>query len=408
MEPWTDTVIPALPGRAPAVRVYDTATRELRPLAPGPTVHMYVCGITPYDATHLGHAATYLTFDTLNRVLRDSGHRVDYVQNVTDIDEPLLERADRDGEEWGVLADRQTRLFRDDMTALRILPPRSYIGAVESIPEVVELVSKLVGNGSAYWLDADVYFSVAAAPRLGEISHLTHAQMVAFAAERGGDPARIGKKDPLDPVLWRGARAGEPSWESSLGRGRPGWHIECVAIALNRLGPTLDVQGGGSDLVFPHHELCAAQAEAVTGVWPFARSYVHQAMVGFEGEKMSKSRGNLVFVSALRADGVEPAAIRLALLAQHYREDWEWSSAQLAVATTRLGRWRDAVNRSRGPAAEGLLGEVRDRLSDDLRTPAALGCIDRWVDQSLHENGRDSEAPSQVRDLIDALLGVVL
>ena len=309
MQSWPAPTVPTLPGPADAqaVRLHDSATGGRVDVRPdGPTARLYVCGITPYDATHLGHAATYLAFDTLVRLWRDRGLPVDYVQNVTDIDDPLLERANRDGEDWTVVAERETALFREDMTALRVLPPTSYVGAVEAMDEIADFVVRLVEAGAAYRVDDDVYFSVAAAEHFGQVSGFDTATMLGLAAERGGDPDRAGKKDPLDPLLWLAARPGEPARDSPLGRGRPGWHVECSAIALNRLGDAFDVQGGGSDLVFPHHEMSAAHAEARTGTGPFARAYVHGGMVGLDGEKMSKSRGNSVFVSRLGYEGVGP------------------------------------------------------------------------------------------------------
>jgi L-cysteine:1D-myo-inositol 2-amino-2-deoxy-alpha-D-glucopyranoside ligase len=372
---------------------------------------MYVCGITPYDATHLGHAATYLAFDLVNRLWRDAGHEVLYVQNVTDIDDPLLDRANRDGEDWIVLAMRETALFREDMTALRVIPPAHYIGAVESMPEVVDCVEKLLLSGAAYQLTdgtGDIYFDVTAAPRFGYESRYDEATMLALSAERGGDPDRAGKRNPLDALLWRGVRDGEPSWDSPLGPGRPGWHIECTAIALNRLGPGFDVQGGGSDLRFPHHELSAAHAECLSVEWPFARHYVHAGMIGLDGAKMSKSKGNLVFVSRLRGDGVDPAVIRLALLAGHYRADRSWTEALPVAAGRRLARWREAVSRPAGPEAVTLLAQVREHLGNDLDTPAALAAVDRWADQALTEGGSDPQAPGLARDLVDSLLGIAL
>ena len=408
MKSWPGPRVPRLPGRGRPLRLHDSATGEVRPTAPGATARMYVCGITPYDATHLGHAATYLAFDLVQRVWRDAGHDVTYVQNVTDVDDPLLERAERDGVDWRELAIRETDLFRADMTALRALPPDHYVGAVEAIPEIVPMIRRLLDQGAAYHVDDDVYFSVGAAPRFGYESRLDVATMRALSAERGGDPDRPGKKDPLDPVLWRAARPGEPSWDSELGPGRPGWHVECAAIALNRLGPAFDVQGGGSDLLFPHHEMSAAHAEVATGEWPFARAYVHAGMVALDGEKMSKSKGNLVFVSTLRREGVDPAAVRIALLAHHYRADWEWTDAVLAEAVERLGRWKAAVSRPDGPPAEPVLDRVRERLADDLDTPAALAAVDRWADEALTRGGPSASAPGLVHDLVDALLGVEL
>jgi L-cysteine:1D-myo-inositol 2-amino-2-deoxy-alpha-D-glucopyranoside ligase len=373
---------------------------------------MYVCGITPYDATHLGHAATYLAFDLVNRLWRDLGHRVHYVQNVTDIDEPLLERAERDQDDWVVLGMRETALFREDMEALRVIPPRDYIGAVEAIPEIAELVEKLLVNGAAYRIDdpeyPDVYFDSAATGHFGYESTYDEETMVRLSRERGGDPDRPGKRNPVDALLWRMERPGEPAWDSDLGRGRPGWHVECAAIAQEYLGDTIDIQGGGVDLVFPHHECSAAHGEVATGVWPFARAYVHAAMVAYQGQKMSKSLGNLVFVSRLRESGADPVAIRLAVLAHHYREPWEWTDGQLTSAVERLGRWREAASRPTGPDASALLARVRERLADDLDTPAALAAVDRWARDAVTAGGRDETAPGLVRDLVDALLGVRL
>ncbi len=416
MQSWPSTPVPRVPGTPRPLRLYDTAAREVRPTAPGPTATMYVCGITPYDATHLGHAATYLSFDLVHRQWLDNGHDVHYVQNVTDVDDPLLERAARDQDDWVVLAMRETALFREDMTALRVLPPREYLGAVESIPEIVEAVAKLLTDGVAYRVDdpehPDIYFSHLASGRFGSVSHYSPDEMAAFFAERGGDPDRPGKRHPLDALLWRAARPGEPSWESELGPGRPGWHVECSVIALNQLGMGFDVQGGGSDLIFPHHEFSAAHAEALTGEHPFARHYTHAGMIGLDGEKMSKSRGNLVFVSRLRADQVDPMAVRLGLLSGHYRQDRPWTDEVLATARRRLERWRAAVALTAGPPAADLVARLRDHLADDLDSPAALAAVDAWAEEALaaggSAGGADVDAPALVRTAVDALLGVLL
>jgi len=369
---------------------------------------MYVCGITPYDATHMGHAATYVAFDLVNRVWRDSGHEVHYVQNVTDIDDPLLERAVARGEDWRTIADRETALFREDMAALNVLPPRDYIGAVESIPSVARYVTDLQAAGAVYPVGNDLYFSVRADPRFGTVAHLNEAQMLEIFAERGGDPARPGKRDPLDCLVWQDARPDEPAWDTSLGHGRPGWHIECVAIALDTIGMTIDVQGGGSDLAFPHHEMGASEAQVLTTRWPYAHHYVHSGMVGWQGHKMSKSRGNLVFVSQLRREGHDPMAIRLALLAHHYRTDWAWTPQELQGATDRLGLWRAAATLPSGPDAGATLARVREVLASDLRTPDALDAVDAWALRARAGEGDDAAAPGLIADLCDALLGVRL
>ena len=410
MHAWPGPAIPNLPGSGLPLRLHDSATGEIRPTTPGPTARMYVCGITPYDATHMGHAATYVTFDLIHRAWLDAGHQVHHVQNVTDVDDPLLERAVRDGDDWRALADRETALFGEDMTALGVIPPRDYVGAVESIPQVVHAVDTLRAGGAAYEVDGDVYFSVHSDSRFGGVGRLDETTMRALFAERGGDPERPGKKDPLDCLLWQSARPDEPSWSTggTLPDGRPGWHIECAAIALEHLGMGIDVQGGGSDLVFPHHEMSASQAHVLTGQWPYARHYVHAAMVGLDGEKMSKSKGNLVLVSDLRRAGRDPMAIRLALLDHHYRQDWIWTEQDLLDAEARLARWQDAVSRPSGPPAAATLDGLRRHLADDLDAPGALAVVDRWAAQAERRDGTDMAAPGIVSRAVNALLGIRL
>lgn len=408
MESWPAPAVPALgPGGRP-VRVHDTASGELRPTAPGEDARLYVCGITPYDATHMGHAATYLAFDTLVRAWRDAGHRVTYVQNVTDIDDPLLERAVETDQDWREIARRETQLFREDMEWLRVVPPTEYIGAVESIPSVVTCIQGLRSRGAVYDLEGDLYFDISADPLFGGVSGLPREEMLALFAERGGDPLRPGKRDPLDPLLWRAARPEEPAWDTPLGHGRPGWHIECVAIALDHLGMTFDVQGGGRDLIFPHHEMGASHAEVLEGARPYARDYVHAGLVGLDGVKMSKSLGNLVFVHRLREAGVEPGAVRLAVLAHHYREDWDWTEEGLREAQERLGRWRRAASLDAGPMADATVAAMREAVADDLRAAEAMEAVDRWAADALTRGGTDTGAPARVREAVDALLGVDL
>jgi L-cysteine:1D-myo-inositol 2-amino-2-deoxy-alpha-D-glucopyranoside ligase len=410
VDTWPGCAVPELPGRGLPLRLYDTASGSVRETLagePGRPARMYVCGITPYDATHLGHAATYLAFDLVQRVWRDGGHPVRYIQNVTDVDDPLLERAAQTAENWRSLAEREIGLYREDMAALRVLPPDELIGAVEAIPEITEAIGKLLADGKAYELDGDVYFPIAAAPHFGAESHCDRSQMLELFAERGGDPQRHGKRDPLDSLLWRARRVGEPYWDTDLGPGRPGWHIECTVIAKSRLGATFDVQGGGSDLIFPHHEHSAAHAEALTGQWPCADHFVHTGMIGLDGEKMSKSRGNLVLVSKLRGARVDPMALRLGLLDGHYRADREWTGGRLPAAERRLARWRAAAAQPSVPEVVPLLTQVRERLADDLDTPGALVAIDRWVDVALHGEPGAGD-PRLFVDVVDALLGVAL
>ena len=424
MDAWRGPEVPDLPGRGPEPRLRDTATGELTVAATGRDASLYACGITPYDATHLGHAATFTAWDLLVRAWLDAGHHVTYTQNVTDVDDPLLERAERDGVDWRELALRETDRYRRDMEALRIVPPAHLIGAVEAVPLIDRFAERLAARGSLYDLEGDTYFARCADPAFGALSGpdsapgLSLAQMTALSAERGGDPDRPGKKDPLDVLVWRAERPGEPAWDSRFGPGRPGWHVECAAIAVEFLGAAFDVQAGGSDLVFPHHEMSASHARVACAAdgRVFARVYAHSGMVAYQGQKMSKSLGNLVFVSKLRDSGTDPMAIRLAILAHHYRSDWEWTPEVLTAATTRLTRWRAAVSSATGsarapgvPAADDVLRTVRERLAEDLDAPGALAAIDTWADAVLAAPGSVPPADARlIRDTADALLGIAL
>jgi L-cysteine:1D-myo-inositol 2-amino-2-deoxy-alpha-D-glucopyranoside ligase len=431
MESWRRADVPVLPGSGPAPRLHDTATGELVLAAAGPAATLYACGITPYDATHMGHAATYTAWDLLVRAWLDARFTVSYVQNVTDVDDPLLERADRDGEDWCELARREIQRYRGDMEALRVLPPDHLIGAVEALPVIERFNTRMADRGALYNVDEDVYFARSADQRFGALSGpgtasgYDLAAMAELSAERGGDPDRPGKKDPLDVLVWRAERPGEPAWDSRFGRGRPGWHVECAAIATDYLGTAFDVQAGGSDLVFPHHEMSASHARVALAPGAFARVYAHAGLVSFQGEKMSKSLGNLVFVSRLVANGTDPMAIRMALLAHHYRSEWEWTDAVLAGAQARLDRWRAALARAGAalpgvppedppdPEAELVLSGVRARMRDDLDAPGALAVVDRWAD-TLLAAPPDGLIPPHlagarlVRDTVDALLGIQL
>jgi len=410
MRAWSAPDVPDLGalglGRAPEVRVHDSATGGLVELVPPSGVaRMYVCGITPYDATHLGHAATYVAFDLLNRAWRSAGHGVRYVQNVTDVDDPLLERANATGEDWVELAERETELFRTDMEALRVLPPKAYVGAVEAIPLVVDMIADLQKTGAVYEVDGDLYFSVEADPTFGSVSGWSREQMLKIFAERGGDPDRPGKRDPLDCLLWQAERPGEPAWDSALGRGRPGWHIECSAIARDHLGGGFEVQGGGSDLVFPHHEMSAAESQVAEPDVRFARAYVHAGMVALDGEKMSKSKGNLELVSRLRGEGVDPMAIRLALLGHHYRSDWEWTDGDRVRAEALLAVLRRAVSAPAGPPTTAVVEAVLGALATDLDAPAALAVLAEWASSDdMSEPG----AGATIKRVVDAALGVAL
>lgn len=419
MRSWNTPELSRLPGRGEIPRIFDTPRGELAALQVGSTAQLYVCGITPYDATHIGHANTYLAYDTLNRVLRDAGVEVTYVQNVTDVDDPLLERATATGVDWSDLAESQIELFRGDMQALSVIPPEHYVGVVESVNEIGEGCAKLLADGYAYWVETpdaapDLYFDIAAAEKrtgwhLGQESSLDRATMCQLSAERGGDPDRAGERDPLDPLLWRAERAGEPAWESPMGRGRPGWHIECSVIGAHYLDAPITLNGGGSDLVFPHHEMSAAHSAAITGT-DWSHTYSHAGMVAYEGEKMSKSRGNLVLVSRLLADGVDPRAIRLTLLAHHYRANWEWTADELAAAQSRLAewmRWARSTEIRRNADSHGthstsaLVNAIRSHLAHDLDTPGALTAVDEAVAAGIQPGEHDLAA-------VSTLLGIDL
>ena len=399
MQSWPVPSVSAVPGTEVPLSLYDTADQRIKPVdTSGEEVGMYVCGITPYDSTHLGHAATYLTFDLVYRQLLANGHKVHYVQNITDVDDPLFERAARDGVDWRELGTSQIDLFRSDMETLSVIPPRDYIGAMEAVDEIVVMIQRLLDAGAAYKLDhGDIYAPIDATAQFGYESNLDRATMLKFFAERGGDPQREGKRDPLDALLWRGHREGEPAWESPFGLGRPGWHVECSAIATNRLGATFAIQGGGSDLAFPHHEFSAAHAEAAHNTQRMAGHYVHSGMIALDGVKMSKSLGNLVFVHKLTEAGHDPSAIRLAVFDGHYRADRDFTYEVLDAAEARLARWREAL------ANEGDVGEVRvgvdklrNALANDLDTPAALAIIDEAT----------GDADGMLAAAIDGLLGV--
>ncbi|UQZ27990.1 cysteine--1-D-myo-inosityl 2-amino-2-deoxy-alpha-D-glucopyranoside ligase [Corynebacterium accolens] len=410
MHSWPTPSYSRVPGDAAQLYLYDSANQTKAPVqVKGDTATMYVCGITPYDSTHLGHAATYLTFDLIYRQFLDAGKKVNYAQNITDVDDPLFERAERDGVDWRELGTSQIDLFRSDMELLSVIPPQHFIGAMEAVDEIVDMVQKLLDNGAAYVVDdpeyPDVYASIDATEEFGYESNYSMEQMREFFAERGGDPDRPGKKHPMDALIWRAHREGEPAWKSPFGSGRPGWHIECSAIATNYLGSTFDIQGGGSDLKFPHHEFSAAHAEAALGVDRMAQFYVYTGMIGLDGVKMSKSLGNLVFVHKLVEQGEDPSAIRLGVFSGHYRAERDWSDEVLDQAKARLATWRTALEAPGAlSAAEDAVAGLRQALADDLDTPAALRAIDNWAGS---DRGEDEEGAAQlVRTALDSLLGV--
>jgi len=413
MKSWSEVAVPSLNFDLafPDLLLTNSASGTKEVVPSKAVYRMYVCGITPYDATHLGHAATYLTFDLINRSLRVRGSEVHYVQNITDIDDPLLERAKRDGVEWDKLAHQQIDLFRGDMVNLRVIPPAHYIGAVDAIPLVTEAISTLMSRDSVYTVEDDFYFSVHADKEFGQRSHLAKKEMLQIFSERGGDPDRIGKKDPLDCLVWMSQRPNEPGWPSPFGTGRPGWHIECTAIAIKYLDPLvddtslIDIQGGGSDLMFPHHEMCAAQAQVLSGK-PLAKTYVHAGMIGLDGEKMSKSKGNLVFVSTLVASGRDPMAIRWALMKNHYRTDRMWTEELLRESESEISVLRSVLSQDLVAPTKKLIQGIVDHLADDLDTPQIIASINTWVEQS--QSGVSGGEVEPLLTVLDSLLGLKL
>lgn len=414
MRTWTAPKLPELPGTGQLPRLFNTASGRLEhPPLSNERATLYVCGITPYDATHLGHAATYLAFDLMQRAWIDAGIETVYAQNITDVDDPLLERAKATGVDWKHLADDQISLFRSDMFRLGMLPPQQYVAVTERIAEIAAAVAKLRELGLAYEVATadsdgnDLYFDVRQAQivsewRLGDVAPYDTQLMQRLSAERGGDPQREGKRDPLDPLLWRAAREEEPSWPSEVGPGRPGWHIECSVIAAGALGNAFTVQGGGADLVFPHHEFTAAHATALSGT-PLAHAYCHVGLISYQGHKMSKSRGNLVLISRLLENGADPSAIRLGIMAHHYRSEWEWFDEDLQTAHRRLHAWREGIARVSGDPldAHEVLAQLRQALANDLDTPVMLATLDAALDRGVDQ-------PGLIADATQALLGITL
>ena len=372
-------------------------------------ISSYVCGITPYDATHLGHAATYLSFDLIHRYLLACGKKLYFVENITDIDDPLLERAARDNQDWKELALSQIDLFRTDMTTLRVIPPSHYEGVVESMAIIVESIQEYISADLTYKIADDIYLRLDKVPGFPENLPLAIDEAINIFAERGGDPTKTGKIHPLDPLLWRGKRQGEPSWEAPFGAGRPGWHVECVAIALAFLPKaslsSITLQGGGSDLVFPHHYMTAMQSKALTKI-DFASHYVHAGMIGLDGEKMSKSKGNLVFVSKLLESGVRPDAIRIALLLNHYQTDRMWSDDLLVKAQNLLVKLDQALAKMEVAPTFPVISRITEALADNLDTPKVLQLIELWCDETLSSSSGGSAG--EMSRALDTYLGIAL
>jgi L-cysteine:1D-myo-inositol 2-amino-2-deoxy-alpha-D-glucopyranoside ligase len=376
-------------------------------IEPATPFKIYVCGITPYDATHLGHAATYVAFDLINRYQHLAGNRLDFVENITDIDDPLLVRAKRDSIDWKVLAENQIDLFLTDMTALRVIPPSNLVTVTSSMKIIEDFITLLDQRGFLYQIENDHYFSV---ERFLEDMPLSSDEAIKIFSERGGDPKRAGKRHPLDPVVWMAHQGDDPSWESKFGLGRPGWHVECTAIAVHYLDsanadPIIQIQGGGSDLIFPHHYMSEQIVRAAYGRG-FANNYVHSAMIHLDGEKMSKSKGNLVFVSKLLSQGIDPMVIRWALLSGHYQQDRSWSDELLQKSTSEVSLLRSALAQSEVAETKELIQSIISDLANNLDTPAALNRLIAWAKSSqsspkVNESGLVSRG-------IDSLLGLAL
>jgi len=407
---WPDAYMPpALAGiKHPTLQLFDSYKGKKVDIL-GEQSSIYICGITPYDATHMGHAATYLTFDLVNRYLKASGKNVSFVENITDIDDPLLERATRDNQDWRELAESQIELFREDMTSLGVLPPNAYRGVIESMDEIISTVAEMIATGKSYQLEGDIYLDLNQVDGAIENLPIALEQALKIFEERGGDPARAGKRHALDPLLWKARKGDDPFWEAPFGKGRPGWHIECTAIALKNLpkasSTSITLQAGGSDLIFPHHYMTALQAKALTGV-EFASCYSHSGMIGLDGEKMSKSKGNLVFVSKLRQEGVSPALIRIALFANRYSTDRMWSRELVDEANKLLTRLLSALSRQEVAPTFEVVQEIVNAISDDLNTPKVFDLLNTWSLKT--EEGQVGGSPGEISRALDTYLGITL
>ena len=410
MKIWPPVVLPPLSVQLPALFLEDSNAGKVE-VKKSRFFSMYVCGITPYDATHLGHAATYLTFDLINRYLSLEHTNVNFVENVTDIDDPLLERANKTNQDWQQLAEDQLTLFKNDMSALRILPPDHLVKVTKSMDLIEKFIKGLEEGGHTYKVDNDLYFSVS--DFLSDLP-ISVDEAISIFAERGGDPTRAGKKHPLDPLLWLANKNNEPGWDSVFGYGRPGWHVECTAIALEYLdreetGYVIDMQGGGSDLIFPHHFMSAALINALTNR-KFAKLFIHTGMVGFQGEKMSKSKGNLVFVSKLISQGVDPIVIRWALLSNHYQSYREWNEELLNISQSEVNLVREALSKSEVLPSAQYLQQIASAIANNLDTKLALNIILDWSQKSIAEQDSSKlvNGAGEMARGLDALLGLSL
>ena len=407
MNSWPKAFVPSLINHDfPPLNIKDSSAGLIQ-FEKSEDFRMYVCGITPYDATHLGHAATYLAFDLIYRYQFLSGKNIKFVENITDIDDPLLERANRDKVDWSALADSQINLFKSDMSALRVIPPEHFIKVTESLTIIEEFIKRLAKNGYLYEIEKDYYFAVE--QFLNDLPMPVDEAVKVFS-ERGGDPHRVGKKHPLDPLVWSAHVGNEPGWESSFGFGRPGWHVECTAIAChyldeNEKNPIVSLQGGGSDLIFPHHFMSAQIIQAAYGR-KFSESFVHTAMISLDGEKMSKSKGNLVFVSKLLESGIDPMILRWALLRGHYQQDRAWSNELLEISTKEVELVRSALAQSEVADTDNVINSLIQDISNNLDTPSALDRLTKWA--NLSQSNPSVNQSGLMARAVDSLLGLAL
>lgn len=396
------------------MQLYNALSQSIEKFTPGnEAVSIYVCGITPYDTTHLGHAFTYTTFDVLIRFLEYKNYPVKYVQNVTDIDDDILRKAKEVDDDWQALGNRWTRHFIEDLQTLNLCPPDHFPRATEVIAPIIDIVDRLLTKGAAYESSGSVYFDVDAWPEFGKLSRIPKDNMLAVANQHGNRPDDPNKQDPLDFVLWQAQAPGEPAWDSPWGAGRPGWHIECSTMSASLLGNTIDIHGGGGDLIFPHHESEIAQSEAVTGEQPFVRFWMHTAMVHHEGEKMSKSLGNLVMARDLLKTW-SPDAIRLYLANYHYREIWSHSADALAQAEQRAQKLHAATTVSSGIGlvfdAAAAAAAVIKAMEQDLDTPTALTALVQLADDVITaaEAGQNVAAAQETLKSLSKIFGLRL
>ena len=407
MNSWPKPFVPSLINHDfPPLNIKDSSAGLIQ-FEKSEDFRMYVCGITPYDATHLGHAATYLAFDLIYRYQFLSGKNIKFVENITDIDDPLLERANRDKVDWSALADSQINLFKSDMSALRVIPPEHFIKVTESLTIIEEFIKRLAKNGYLYEIENDYYFAVE--QFLADLP-IPVDEAVKVFSERGGDPHRVGKKHPLDPLVWSAHVGNEPGWESSFGFGRPGWHVECTAIAChyldeNEKNPIVSLQGGGSDLIFPHHFMSAQIIQAAYGR-EFSESFVHAAMISLDGEKMSKSKGNLVFVSKLLESGIDPMILRWALLRGHFQQDRAWSNELLEISTKEVELVRSALAQSEVADTNNVINSLIQDISNNLDTPSALDRLTKWA--NLSQSNPTVNQSGLMARAVDSLLGLAL